>query len=197
MTDLMSIVLVTILAYLATNMDNVALLIALFARFRGRAVFVFAGHLLAVSVILLLAALAGEAANFVELRYLGYLGIMPLALGSYWLYRSIRPASPGAAEPEDTAGGKSLAATFMTLVANSVDTFLTLTVLFADTRQDLDLAIGTAVFATAILLGLGASYAVSRPSLGAATEWFSRRVAPLVMIGVGLYVLADTVTDVL
>ena len=196
MTDLISLVFVTILAYLATNMDNVALLVALFARFRGRAAVVFAGHLLAVIVILLLAALAGEATSFVGLRYLGYLGIVPLALGSYWLYRSFRPATPAAPDLPTPAGGKALAATVLSMLANSVDTFLTLTVLFADTRGDLDLAIGVTVLATALLLGLGATYAVSRPALRPATEWFSKRVAPLVMIGVGLYVLADTATDV-
>ncbi|MEE4162547.1 MAG: cadmium resistance transporter [Woeseiaceae bacterium] len=197
MTDLVSLVLVTILAYLATNMDNVALLVALFARFRGRATVVFAGHLLAVLTILVLASLAGEATMLVDVHYLGYLGSVPLVLGSYWLYRSFRPVTPAAPDLPTTAGGKALAATFLSLVANSVDTFLTLTVLFADTRQDLDLAIGGTVFAMAILLGLGATYAVSRPALGPATEWFSKRVAPLVMIGVGLYVLADTATDVL
>ena len=197
MTDLVAIVLVTTLAYLATNMDNVAVLVALFARFRGRAVFVFAGHLLAVTVILLVAALVGEATTSVGLRYLGYLGVVPLALGCYWLYRSLRPVSAGAAERQGIGSGKALIATFLSLAANSVDTFLTLTVLFADTRQDLDFAIGGTVFAMAILLGLGATYAVSRSDFGPATEWFSKRVAPLVMIGVGLYVLVDTATDVL
>ena len=196
MADPASIVLVTALAYLATNVDNVALLVALFSRFRGRGVFVFAGHLVAVMTILITASLAGEAANLAGPRYLGYLGIVPVSLGSYWLYRSFRPASGATTELRAGAGGKALTATALTLGANSVDTFMTLLVLFADTRGELDRAIGCTVFAAAILLGLAAIRIVRSPSIRPAIERFSARVAPFVMIGVGAYVLADTATDV-
>jgi cadmium resistance protein CadD (predicted permease) len=197
MTDPASIILVTVLAYLATNLDNVALLVLLFTRFRGRGLFVFAGHLLAVLAVLALASFAGEAANLASARYLGYLGIVPVLLGSYWLYRSFRPRAAAAAAPPADAGGKALAATFLSLVGNSVDTFMTLLVLYADTRGELDAAIGYAVFATAFLLGLCAAYVVRSPAIQPVIERLSHRVAPFVMIGVGLYVLADTATDVL
>ncbi len=196
MTELAALAAVSSLAYLATNMDNFAILTTLFAKYRREALWVVAGHLLAVVLVLIAAGAIGEAANSINVQYLGYLGVLPLAMGLYATYRLFQPA---AGESGVTAGarpGAALVATFFSLASNSTDTLLTQSIVFADTAARLDWLIGVAVLPTAIGLAALASYSVRNARIGPFVERHANRLAPAIMIAVGLYVLANTPTDV-
>ena len=184
-------------AYLATNMDNFAILTALFAKYRGDGAAVLTGHLLAVAVTLGVAGLVGDAASVVPVQYLGYLGIVPIAMGVFWMYRWVRPLA--AAEESAVSGraGAATVATFLGLLSNSTDTLLTQAIVFADTAARLDWVVAVSVLAIAALLAAAAGFGVRNPRFGPVLERHAGRVAPFIMIAVGVYVLADTATDVI
>ena len=188
MTEVSTIIAVSVFAYLATNMDNFAILTALFAKYRAERASVMAGHLL---------GLIGEAANVVSVHYLGYLGIVPIAMGSFWIYQWFYPVGGSDRMTLQHRPGAAIVATFLTLLSNSTDTLLAQTVVFADTVARLDWLIAVSVFLIATLLATAALYGVSNPRLGPAIERYAGRVAPFIMIAVGLYVLANTATDVM
>lgn len=198
MTDLVAILAVSITALLATSMDNLAILVALYARFRGRALLVTLGHLATTAVVVVAAWFLGESAAYVPIDYVGLLGLVPLAIGLYWLYRLLRgngeaPASPAAR----VRGGTVIAAAAMSLAGNSVDTFLTMAVVFADSKREVDGLVLLGAMLAALLLAELARRAVANPALGPIVERYSQRIAPFVMIGIGVYVLANTATDIL
>lgn len=197
MTEISTIIAVSALAYLATNMDNLAILTALFAKYRGNGRAVVAGHLLVVGLTLVAAGLIGEASNAVSVQYLGYLGIVPVALGLFWIYRWFRPAAvPGEDLPAGRKGA-ALAASVLSLLSNSTDTLLTQAVVFADTAARLDWVVAVTVFIVAGLLAAAALYGVSNPRFGPRVERHAGRIAPFIMIAVGAYVFANTATDVM
>ncbi len=197
MTEIPTIIAVSIFAFLATNMDNFAILSALFARYRDARSSVFAGHLLAVGLTLLAAGLLGEAANAVPVQYLGYLGIVPIAMGLYWMFRWFYPGDVTTTAGPGRQAGKAMVVTFLSLLSNSTDTLLTQAVVFADTTARLDWLIAVSVFAVAACLALAAYHGVRNPRIGPVIEAYASRIAPFIMIGVGTYVLANTATDVL
>ena len=197
MTEISTIIAVSVFAFLGTNMDNFALLTALFAKYRGNRMSVLAGHLLAVGVTLFAAGLIGEAANVVSVEYLGYLGVIPIAMGVFWIYRSFAAGAGTDATETTHRGGVAIVATFLSLLSNSTDTLLAQAVVFADTAARLDWVVAVSAFSTAIMLAVAAYYGIRNPRFGPAIERYSIRIAPLIMIAIGLYVLANTATDVL
>jgi cadmium resistance protein CadD (predicted permease) len=196
MTEISTIISVSMFAYLATNMDNFAILTALFATYRGDKLSVLAGHLLAVGVTLFVAGLIGEAANAISVQYLGYLGIVPIAMGLFWVYRWFYPKSAEDTQASPVTGGAAVLATFLSLLSNSTDTLLTQAIVFADTAARLDWLVAVSVFAIATLLAAAASYAIRNPRFGPVIEHYAIRIAPFIMIAVGVYVFANTATDV-
>jgi cadmium resistance protein CadD (predicted permease) len=196
MTEISTIVGVSILAYLATNMDNFAILTMLFAKYRREAYWVVCGHLVTVVVVLLAAGAIGEAANVINVRYLGYLGVVPLAMGIYWAYQLSRPSATDDGVSSIGSSGAALGTTVVSMAANSTDTLLTQAIVFADTAARLDWVVAVAVFVAASGLAATARYSVENPRVGPFIERYANRVAPLIMIAVGLYVLANTHTDV-
>ncbi len=194
----MTIIAVSMTALFATSIDNLAILVALYARFRGRALLVTTAYLGTTTLVVVAAWFLGETAARAPIEYVGLLGFVPLAIGLYWLYalifRSDKPASPVEAHMK---GRVVVAATGLSLIANSVDTLLTMTVMFADSKRELDILVLVGALAAAALLAMLARIAVANPALGPLVERHSQRLAPFVMIGIGLYVLANTATDIL
>jgi cadmium resistance protein CadD (predicted permease) len=68
---------------------------------------------------------------------------------------------------------------------------------FADTAARLDWLIAAAVLVAAIGLVSLAAWSIQNPRVGPFVERYANRMAPFIMIGVGLYVLANTQTDVI
>ncbi len=175
---------------LGTNLDNLVVLTALAgaladgARQGRRALWIAAALVLAAAWVLSLLA-AGLPAHHSR-----WMGLVPLGLGLFAGWRALRGGA-SADEAPVAAGGSMVAL----LLVNSTDTLATLTPLLAETASPLRLAIvvgmamGTAVLAAVLGRVLG------HDRLRAALERHGAWLAPLIMICVGLYILADTGTD--
>ncbi len=193
-----TIIVVAMTAVLATGVDNLAILVALFARFRGRALPVMIGQVTTTAAVVVAAYFLGEAAARLPVEYVGLLGVVPLAIGLYWLYGLFSDdKSAVTSAASEITGRVVLLTTIVSLVGNSIDTLLTMTVLFADSRSDLDGLVLVGALAAALLLAMVARLAVNNRALGPLVERYSQRVAPFVMIAIGVYVLLNTATDIL
>jgi cadmium resistance protein CadD (predicted permease) len=176
-------------AYAATNIDNLLIMASLGAGRASRGHLV-AGFVVASGTVLLVASMAVFIDRLLPPEMLGYLGFVPISIGAYLLLFT-------AARPESSTGRETAwPAIAGLLLANSGDTIFALAPLFAESGSDarLGLAVGFAVIAAIwLLLILGATKRV------AGSKWLGRlgyRVAPWMMILVGLYILSDSVTDV-
>lgn len=201
--ELAALILVTAAGFLATNVDNLLILMGLLAAEADRRRGIFVGFALAAAGVLLLALLCGLAGTLVDPAWLGYLGLLPVALGCRQLYLTIRYAASGPPNPRDhgdqpvnPAAGSGLSA-FLLMASNSGDSFALFLPLFAESRFEA-LIVEVSVCILMILLWcLLAGRAAETPSIANRLQRHGRYLVPLLMIAVGVYVLLDTGTDTL
>lgn len=190
MMDLIGIALSATLAHLATNLDNLAIMVGLMVtigQFRT-----VAGYLVAQIIMVGAAFVVSEGVEAELPNQVGYLGAIPIVLGLYALWQ--RHLGNGQSDTME-ATGSGLVAIVALFVSVSFDSFAVLTPLLADSRDVYTVVILIGVATSALLLaavGLG----VSRMAPNSADrigqlEWF----APYVMIAIGLYVILNTGTD--
>ena len=157
-------------AYAATNIDNLLIMATLSAG-SGKRTHLVAGFLVASAGVLLIASSAAFIERLVPPEVLGYLGLVPLARSTAW---------PAVA---------------LLLFANSGDTIFAVGPLFAESDNDarLGLVIGFVLVASVwLLLILNISERVARSGV---LSRLGPRLAPWMMILVGLYILSDSATD--
>jgi cadmium resistance protein CadD (predicted permease) len=136
-------------------------------------------------------------ASAVPVQYLGLLGLVPISIGAVGLFRLSRgPAAANDSSHEQTASAAAVfAATLFTQLGNSTDTLLTFGPLFADSMRAASYMIMFTVAVMGALLLFAANYFVKHPLLSDPLQRHAHRVTPFVLIFVGLYILANTATD--
>jgi cadmium resistance protein CadD (predicted permease) len=175
-------------AYAATNIDNLLIMASLST---GRATrrHLVVGFVVASCTVLLIASMAVFIDRLVPPDVLGYLGFVPISIGTYLLLFG------GAEAQHATSRSATWPAISGLLVANSGDTIFAIGPLLAESGSDarLGLALGFVLTAAVwLFLILGASKRVARSEL---LSRLGYRLAPWMMILVGLYVLSDSATD--
>ena len=177
-------------AVIATNLDNLAVMVALLLTSnRSR---VLGGYLAAQAIVLAVALIIAEGAEEAMPGWTGYLGLVPLALGLIGVWRQWRGVGDG--DMPVSAGGTLLASTVLFL-GLSTDSLAVMAPLLADTvpvlRVTATLGAGGAIL-TIGLLGLSMARGAE-----ASGGWISKleKLGPYAMIAVGLYVLANSGTD--
>ncbi len=182
-----AIVLVPV-AYAATNVDNLLIMSTLAAGSVSRGSLV-TGFLVASFAVLVIVSLATLIARAIPPEVLGYLGLVPISIGIYLLLFT------GSAGDTAASGVRTWPAVAAVLFANSGDTIFAVGPLFAESGDGarIGLAVGFVLIAAiwlVLILGLSARIARSE-TLGR----IGHRIAPWMMILVGLYVLSDSATD--
>lgn len=176
-------------AYAATNIDNLLIMASLGAGRASRGHLV-AGFLVASGIVLVVAAMAMFIDRVVPPELLGYLGFVPISIGIYLLLFTGGQAETAADRAATWPAVSAL------LLANSGDTIFAIGPLFAESGRDarIGLAAGFILIAVAwLLLILNVAERVARsPLLGR----LGHRMAPWMMILVGIYILTDSTTDV-
>jgi cadmium resistance protein CadD (predicted permease) len=176
-------------AYAATNIDNLLIMASLGAGRASRGHLV-AGFLVASGIVLLVASMAMFIDRLVPPEILGYLGFVPISIGTYLLLFS-------GEQPETPAQrATTWPAISGLLLANSGDTIFAIGPLFAESGHSarLGLAAGFVLIAVVwLLLIVSVSERVARSAL---LSRLGHRMAPWMMILVGLYILTDSTTDV-
>lgn len=178
------------LTLVATNLDNLALLIAFLAGMRRLQA--LGGFVLAQVIVLFVAAGVAEGIEATISQWAGYLGIVPLSLG-LWGLRNQWTSQEGADKSSSVKG--TFLGCLVMFLSLSTDSFAAFAPLLADTRQTLRVSLligaGTALALLAMLGVILSRYA--RHSTGPLARL--DRLGPYAMIVVGVYVLANTGTD--
>lgn len=150
------------------------------------------------SLVLLLISLATLAiAGWIPVSYLGLLGLIPITLGIYEIFRPSGKSGSGDSTPQNIpqAKGKVVWSASLLMVANGGDTIAVFAPLFAETQR-IGVVVMTAGF---ILAALGLSFVSGRicvfPQLSEPLKKYGPKIAPYIMIGIGIYILLNTGTD--
>ena len=194
MQDSLSIVSIAVAAFVSTNVDNLFLLVGFLAAAKERSLRVHAGFILAIVAILVIGVGAAGAADFAPTRYVGWLGVVPIAVGILALIRLRREGGEALSETS-VDPVTSVAAVALVTLANAGDSFAVFVPLFAETDDEFIALMFATGLASAVLWCVFAAWLVEHETLGRSIRRFGPRLIPFLMIGVGVYVLINTGTD--
>jgi cadmium resistance protein CadD (predicted permease) len=181
---------VTMLTFVGTALDNLLMLTML--RASGTpAVDIGRGFLAGSALVLALCAAGTGLASVLPHHYLGYLGAVPVLIGLTGLVGAIRGGPAESAAPSRT-GAPGIAALQIAASFDSIAAFLPL---FADTERPFGLVVAAGFAAMTVLWLLISSTLARVPGIASALRPVERYARPTVLILVGLYVLANTSTD--
>mgnify|MGYP001545214772 CR=1 FL=1 len=197
MVDILIVIAIATGAFMATNLDNLVLLVGLLGRYSDRRYEVILAYLSGALIVGAVSYYVGKVAGNFPVNYIGLLGIFPVLIGVFELFRLFRnkgvirdPAVPG-------AGSTAIAATLLTQLGNSTDTIVTFSVLFADSNDLADELVIMAFAGTATVFALVARGALRYDWLSRPIQLYGHYITPLILITVGLYVLSNTALDLL
>jgi cadmium resistance protein CadD (predicted permease) len=199
MNSLIAIIPIAAGAYVATNLDNFILLVSLLARYRNHTSSVVAGYFTCMLILGFVGLWIGKAANIAPVEYLGLLGFVPISIGAFELIQLRRGKAKVTVAKEKSVDGvqKVFMTTLFSQLSNGADTIVVFGVLFIDSMPSADILTILTLAAMAVIFVFVGIYAVRHPAL---CEWIDRyayRVMPFVLIIVGVYILANTATDLL
>ena len=186
--------------FVATNLDNLVIMVILLGSNPGRSAAVLLGYLVSAICVIVVATIGVLLGALVDPGLIGYLGLLPLSLGIWQLWQQ-RRGRAGAVLPEDdpTRGteGQTWLGSFLLMFTNSGDTVALFLPLLAESSR---LA---ALWVVSLFLLLALGWAVlsriiaGEPRLARQIEAGGTWLVPWIMIAVGCYVLLDTGTDTL
>ena len=104
MTEVWMLVAVSAVAFVSTNIDNLLMLSALLAMSAVRPLPVVTGFLLTTVIVIGAALLIARLGDLVDTRYVGLLGLIPIALGLRGLLTLMR-SNAGPATTQDVRPG--------------------------------------------------------------------------------------------
>lgn len=199
MNSLITIIPIAAGAYIATNLDNLVLLVLLLTRYGNHTASVIAGFFACMFILGTTGFWIGMAANIAPVEYLGLLGFVPISIGIIGVVKLLRgEAGPIEADEQSIGGMRTVfMATLISQLGNGADTIVTFGALFADSMPSADILIVLTLAAMAVIFVLVAIYTIRHPSLNDLIRRHGHRVTPFILIIVGAYILANTATDLL
>ena len=160
---------------------------------------VIAGFLASAAVFVLIGFAIGHAAGTVPVEYLGLLGLVPITLGIVGLRRLFGhvPALAELKQERTRKGATVFVATAGTQLGNGTDSIITMAALFADSNPAADMLIIGTIAATISLFVFIGNYSVRHRAFAEWIDRYGHRVTPFILIIVGVYIFANTATDIL
>ena len=184
--------------FVATNLDNLVILVGLLGARASQGAPILVGYGVAALSVLMLALLGGLLGSLVDPALIGYLGILPLSMGLYQLYRvTLGRAAPESVDEDVDPGVSGGLSAFTLMASNSGDSVALFVPLFAESGRDA-LIVEVVTYLAMILLWAGAARFLAGRRLVAMTlNRYGAYLVPVIMISVGIYILLDTATDTL
>ena len=188
-----SLVAAAAVVFVATDIDDLALLTAWFSDRTYRTSHILFGQLLGIGALVAISVALGLMGFFVPRPALGVLGVLPIGVG---LLRLMRPQRESAEGEKVRSATASILSVGSVTIAHGSDNLAVYVPFFATARTVFDMATIAAVF----LVMTAAWVAVARwlarnPLWGTSVQRWGRRVVPwmLILLGAGIIHEAGTI----
>lgn len=197
MDELLPILGVGVVAFVGTNADNLILLFAFLADRSFRPKHVIVGYGLGMLMILGVSWLIAWIAHLFPAEYVGFLGAVPIAIGLKRLYDQFirRPGSADPAPPS-TSTHSQIITVALADVAHGPDTITLYAALLAESDASAQVALSLLY----LLLVAGwcclGFFLLRHPRIRGPVQQYGHRLSPFMLIGVGVYIVLNTVHDV-
>jgi len=195
--ETISIVPVAAVAFVATNLDNFFLLLSFLAMPSVQLRSVFFGFMTGMLILIGVSATATILPALIPVQYLGLLGIIPVTVGIKQLIATNRGLDPSGQSAVPAVQSSAFSAVVLTQISNGSDTIITFAPLIADSMPGAVILILATFVAMSLLLWRAARRAHIQPAVAALTKRYGRFLAPVILILVGSYILANTATDLM
>ncbi len=182
MTSIFTALTAGVTSFAATNIDDLVLLTLFFARRIPERKIVL-GQYLGFLGIISLSLVGAWAAFAIPQPWIKWLGVLPLLLGLKELLLGHRGTTV-----EARASGYGVASIALLTLSNGADNVGVYVPLFAIRRGDVWLIVATYMALVAVWCAVARWLGNHAAVLGAVDRW-GHRVMPLVLIGLGVYVL--------
>jgi cadmium resistance protein CadD (predicted permease) len=182
-------------SFAATNIDNLALLVGWLLPDNAQPRLILAGYLIGMLAVLVTAFAFGYGGAFIPERYVGYLGVVPIALGVKGIYELLRSNGETHITAAPRAGFALVLSIALTGVANGVDTVLVFGPLLADSDSAVDFSMVGGFIVMILVWFWLARFLEVRASRIEIIERYGHWISPIVLIVVGFYILDNTATD--
>lgn len=195
MDNLIALIGLAAAAFAATNLDDIFLLMAFFAGGVYSARQVVAGQVVGIGALVALSLAGALAALVIPAQVVALMGLLPILIGARQLW-GLRGAAAEETEIQAVAqGGRSGMLRFLAVsgvtIANGGDNIGVYIPLFASHSAP---AIGVMVMTFAVMTGVWCAlgfYLVHHSVLSGRIQRHGHQVLPLVLIGLGVYILAE------
>jgi cadmium resistance protein CadD (predicted permease) len=195
MGDLLGVLGIGAVMFVSTNVDDIFVLLALFADPAFRPGQVIAGQLAGIASLFLLSAAGAALALVVAPAYVGLLGLAPLGLGIWRLLALLRGREDVGEEAQRSGAAGSAArvlAVALVTVANGGDNIGVYVPVFASQPRAALAVFAGIFFVMTCLWCLLGYYLVSHPKLGAPIRRYAKPLTPFVLIALGLFILIES-----
>ncbi|KAA1015910.1 cadmium transporter [Paraburkholderia panacisoli] len=213
---MLSLVLLAIVAYAATNIDNLFVLLAFLARARGGRHRVIAGQCAGSLVLIAGSILFAALLMHLPSGYTGLLGLLPIGVGLSQAWERLGPgvaqrtkaasdeahASTGAKKSRASAASTALsnaasstrASSFLTVagvaIANGSDNLAVYVPLYASHSPSENALISLVFVVMTGVWCAAAVWLVEHPLLGAPIRRYGTALLPLILLAIGVSVIA-------
>jgi cadmium resistance protein CadD (predicted permease) len=199
MPEALTIIAVTIAAFIGTNLDNLVLLVAFHNRYENHTGMVTGGYITGMILIGAFCLLIGEVGEVIPTNYLGLLGVIPMAIGCKALVRLWRQREHVASKGVTLDNGFHgiFLTVLMTQLSNGADSIITFSVLMAESSDAADYLIMPVFLGMVFIFGWLAYYAINHRNISDFVSRYGDFITPFILILVGAYILANTATDLM
>ena len=183
--------------FVSTNIENVVILVSVFCANPKNAQAVRRGFAIGSIALLLASLLVLLVSGLIPIRFLGLLGLVPIGFGILEIVRTSRrnEQSDGDASEAGQEHTRVVLSASVLMIANGGDTIAVFAPLFAETQPSGVVVLVLGYLATAISLSFLSGHVCIFPKLSEPLKKYGARLAPYIMIGIGVYILVNTGTD--
>jgi cadmium resistance protein CadD (predicted permease) len=175
--------------FVATNVDDLVLLIALFADARLHRAHVVAGQVLGIAALAAGSALCALGALVVPPEWVALLGLIPLALGFKALVDLRRDDDDDDEVPQQAGALRAIASVVGITVANGGDNLGVYVPLFAAQAGWRTVVMSSLFVLLTLAWCLAALALVRHPAVGARLRRWGRAALPVILIALGAWIL--------
>lgn len=186
------LLLLAVLLFLSTNVDDLFVLLAFFADATLSAKSIALGQFLGIAVLYAVSVGCVIAAQTLPERYVGLLGFAPILFGATRIVKLLRRGGRAGGPPEQKVSAASAFAVALVTIANGGDN-LTVYVPAFSVHSKEQIAFFGLVFLVLTGVWLAAAYYLTRhPLLGPLVSRAGNIFAPLVLIAIGVVILKQS-----
>ena len=193
---MLNLLMISVVAYAATNVDNLTVLLTFLAASRGHTRLVMAGHICGSLALIIFALGCAVLMLSLPRPWIGVLGIFPLGIGLSKLFRRWFPSDIDSSLPSGRPEQRPISGWMVAMVAisNGSDNIAVYTSLYAGRPASSDAVITLTLVAMIGVWCFAANCLVSHPFVGLRIKHYGETILPWVLIAIGISVLQQSGT---